>query len=140
MENNAIKPKGKTVLLINFSSIIILVVVFEILKNSGQNNLLLVAEAALLAIAITSFIYAFIKTGLFKFTHTNFSKLDEREVKIIGNALRYSYSLFTIAVLVIIYLYAILENGPIDVVIAAGFLYFAHTLPAAIILWTEKIK
>ena len=140
MENNAIKPKRKTALLINYSSIILLVVVFEILKNSGQNNLLLVAEAALLAIAITSFIYAFIKTGLLKFTHTNFSKLDEREVKVISNALRYSYSLFTIAVLVIIYLFAIVENGPIDVVIAAGLLYFAHTLPAAIMFWTEKIK
>lgn len=55
------------------------------------------------------------------------------------NSLKYSYSAFTIIVLVIVYGFAIAEQGPIDVVIAACLLYIAHTLPAAIVGWKEKI-
>lgn len=129
------KTKGRAALLINFSSVISLIVVFEIIKNTSQKTFLVILLLALLAISISSFINAFIQTGSFKFVHTKFEKLDERETQLVGNALRYSYSFFTIAVLVIIYVYALAENEPIDVVIAAGLLYFAHTLPAAFLTW-----
>jgi hypothetical protein len=54
------------------------------------------------------------------------------------NSLKYSYSVFTIIVLVIVYGFAIAEQGPVDVVIAVCLLYIAHTLPAAIVGWKEK--
>lgn len=132
------KTKGRAALIINFCSVIFLIVVFEILKNANQNALLVFLLLALLAIAISSFIYAYIQTGSFKFVHAKSEKMDERETQLVGKALRYSYSFFTIVVLVIIYVYALVENGPIDVVIAAGLLYFAHTLPAAILTWWGK--
>lgn len=138
MEEKRTKYTWRLSLVVNFISVALLIIVFEILKNTGQNNWLVLLEITLLAIAIASFIYAFANTGLFKFTHTKFSALDEREVQIINKSLRYSYSIFTILVLVIIYVYAIIKNGPIDVVIAAGLLYFAHVLPAGILGWTQK--
>ncbi|MDX2442579.1 MAG: hypothetical protein QNK30_02155 [Bacteroidales bacterium] len=138
MQERKTKYPWRLSLIINFTSVALLIIVFEILKNTGQNNWLVLLEIALLAIAIASFIYTFANTGLFKFTHTKYSSLDEREVQLINRALRYSYSIFTILVLVIIYVYAIIENGPIGVVIAAGLLYFAHILPAGILGWTQK--
>ncbi len=140
MQERKTKYPWRLSLIINFTSVALLIVVFEILKNTGQNNWLVLLEIALLAIVIASFIYTFANTGLFKFTHTKYSALDEREVQLINRALRYSYSIFTILVLVIIYVYAIIENGPIDVVIAAGLLYFAHILPAGILGWTQKMN
>ena len=44
----------------------------------------------------------------------------------------------TIAVIVIVYFFAILGLGPFDVVVAATLLYLAHILPTSILAWTEK--
>jgi len=54
-------------------------------------------------------------------------------------SLKYSYSIFSIVTLIIIYGFAVVEQGPIDVVIAACLLYLAHTLPAAITGWKENV-
>ena len=138
MEENKTKYPWRLSLIVNFTSILLLIIVFEILKKTGPDNWLVFLEILFLAIAIVSFMYAFVMTGLYKFTHRKYSTLDEREVQVVNKALRYSYSIFTILVLVIIYVYAIFENGPIDVVIAAGLLYFAHMLPAGILGWNQK--
>ncbi len=138
MEKEISKSKRRIGLLINFTSIISFIVVFEILKKSGPGVYLFIIESVLAGVAIVSFVYVFVKTGLWKITHTRFEKLDEREIQIFTNSLRYSYSIFVITTLVIIYTYALVAQGPIDVVIAAGLLYIAHTLPAAILAWTAK--
>ncbi len=75
---------------------------------------------------------------LWKLTHTSSKKLDERQMLVVNRALSISYSIFVIMVLLIIYAYALVEKGPIDVVLAICLLYLAHTLPAAFIAWTEK--
>lgn len=72
--------------------------------------------------------------------HTSSKNLDEREMQVVLNALRYSYSIFTIVCLLIIYVFAIVEYQPIDVLLAGGLLYLAHSLPAAIVGWNEKIS
>ena len=56
----------------------------------------------------------------------------------VSNSLRVSYSVFTIVTMLIIYAFAVIEKGPIDVVVAAGLLYFAHILPTALLGWTGK--
>ena len=71
--------------------------------------------------------------------HTSLKNLDEREMQVVLNALRYAYSIFAIICLIIIYAFAIAEYQPIDVLLAGGLLYLAHTLPAAIVDWNEKV-
>ncbi len=70
--------------------------------------------------------------------HTSSKNLDEREMQVVLNALRYAYSIFAIICLIIIYAFAIAEYQPIDVLLAGGLLYLAHTLPAGIVGWKEK--
>ena len=71
-------------------------------------------------------------------THTSSKKLDERELQVVYKATTFSYTIFTVACLVIIYSFNLTGIGSIDVVLAASLLYFAHTLPAAIIAFTQK--
>ena len=70
--------------------------------------------------------------------HTSYKNLDEREMLVILNALKYAYSIFTIICLIIIYAFAITEYYQIDILLAGGLLLLAHTLPAAIVGWNEK--
>ena len=71
--------------------------------------------------------------------HKSEEHLDEREIQILLNALRRAYTGFTVICLIIIYGFAIAENEPINVLIAGALLYLAHTLPAAIVGWNEKV-
>lgn len=59
--------------------------------------------------------------------------LDERQIQVILKATRISYSIFVIVVLILIYGFALIAKGSIDVVIAAYLLYLAHLLPASIL-------
>jgi len=71
-------------------------------------------------------------------THASYKKLDEREIQVVFKATSISYSLFAIAILVIIYIFILSGLGQIDAVLAVSLLYFAHILPASIIAWNEK--
>ena len=53
-------------------------------------------------------------------------------------SLRYAYSIFTVVVLALLLSLA-LTNTPIDVVLVASLILFAHILPASVIAWTEKV-
>ncbi|NQV18553.1 MAG: hypothetical protein HQ534_08425 [Armatimonadetes bacterium] len=77
-------------------------------------------------------------SNLWKLTHTDYKKLDERERQLVFKATTYSYSIFTIICLVIIYIFNLVGLAIIDVVMAACLLYIAHILPASIIAWNEK--
>jgi uncharacterized Tic20 family protein len=91
-----------------------------------------------LVTVILSFIIVFGSTGIWKMSHQRMKALDERQIQVILNATRISYSVFVIVALILIYGFALIEKGPIDVVIAASLLYLAHLLPASILAWTEK--
>jgi len=125
----------------NLAALILSAGTFELIKqaNDGNRTLLWVLLGAFLVVFITSFSIAFGVTGIWKFTHSKYAELDEREMMIISNALRISYAVFTVSVILIVYAYALLESGPIDVVIAASMLYLAHILPGSILAWHEKI-
>ncbi|HKL32487.1 MAG TPA: hypothetical protein VJ919_08140 [Tangfeifania sp.] len=69
--------------------------------------------------------------------HSN-KDLDERQNQVLLGALKNSYSVFTISVLLLVYGFALFDKQPIDVLLAACLLYVAHILPAAIIGWKEK--
>ena len=127
--------------LLNLAALSFSVAVFELLKevSSIDKTILWIFLAVLLLLFIASFILAFGVTGVWRLTHAKFANLDERQMMIISNAIRISYTVFTVLVILVIYLYAMLEKGPIDVVMAASMLYLAHILPGAILAWHEKI-
>lgn len=80
----------------------------------------------------------YVDTGLWKHIHKKSKYLDEREAMVLTKAVRLSYTIFVVTVMLIIYAFAVIEKGPIDVVIAGSLIYIAHILPAAIIAWSEK--
>ncbi len=140
MKNQKSKQQIRIFILLNFSSLIAGISLFYLVKILQWPISYLLLEIVILAIFIISLIKAFIVTNSWKMVHTSPKNLDEREMTIVLNAIRYAYSIFTILCLVIIYVFAIGKYfQPIDVVLASGLLYLAHMLPAAIIAWTEKV-
>jgi len=125
-------------LFINYLSIIMILVIFYMIKFNYYSKIYLVLEAVPVIMLLLSFSRVFGKSGLWKLTHSNKKELDERELLVLYKATSLSYGIFIVVTLVIIYTFALVQKGPIDVMLAAALLYFAHTLPAAIIVCRVK--
>ncbi len=138
MEEQNFKKQNRYWILLNYISLIAVLVFFYTGKYFQWPISSVIFEIGSLSIFIISFIRAFIKTKFWKLVHTSSKNLDEREMQVVLNALRYAYSIFAIICLIIIYAFAIAEYHPIDVLLAGGLLYLAHTLPAAIVGWNEN--
>ncbi len=126
-------------IVINFVMLMLVIFIYYTGKNINWPVWLLITGGIVAILFVISFIKAYIKTGLWKFSHSKDTSLDERQLQVVLNALKYSYGGFTVITLLIIYGFALAEKGPIDVIIAACLLYLAHILPAAIVGWKEKI-
>jgi len=95
-----------------------------------------------------------IKTNLWRLVHTKYENLDERQIQVTHQSLRHSYGIFTVLILSVMFCIALLRVAPIQclltgssdavpddsmlMVIFAGLLYLAHTLPSSVIAWTER--
>jgi hypothetical protein len=101
-------------------------------------RLRLVGILAALAVLVMTFVAVFWKTRLWQMVHTSFQKLDERQIQVMYDSLRHSYSVFAVLCLVVLYVNAVAERGHIPILVAAAILYLAHTLPAAFVAWTER--
>jgi len=139
MKNQKSKKQNRIWILLNFISLIAGISLFYMVKIYHWPLSYLLIEIVILAIFFISLNKAFIVTKFWKMVHTSSKNLDEREMQVVLNALRYAYGIFTVVCLIIIYAFAIAESKPIDVVLAGGLLYLAHTLPAAIVGWNEKV-
>ena len=139
MKKQKSRKQNRIWILLNFIVLIAGMLLFYTVKIYHWPLSYLLFEVVLLSIFLISFYKAFIVTKFWKMTHTSSKNLDEREMQVVLNALKYSYSIFTIICLFIIYGFAIAEYKPIDIVLAGGLLYLAHALPAAIIGWKEKV-
>jgi hypothetical protein len=125
--------------LLNYLSIVTLVFAIDMRHALGWGTVpALVAACGAVALGIVTFLRVFWRTRLWNITHAGFKRLDERQVQIVYGALRNSYWIFAVVCLVILYANSVLERGHIPVLVAASILYLAHTLPAAIVAWTEK--
>ena len=124
---------------LNYFSLLAILTLFYAGKFNDWNTIYIVFEVGAILLFLFTLYFAFIKTNFWRLAHSSTSKLDERELQVVLNSLRYSYSIFTVICLSIIYLFAIAEYSPIDVVLAGALLYLAHTLPAAIVGWNEKM-
>ena len=137
MENQ--KLKNRFLITLNLISLVLMIAFFYLVKFNRWQISFIFAEVVSIVFFVLSFYLGFIKTKFWKIVHTKSKNLDEREMQVVLNALRYAYGIFVIISLVIIYAFAVAEYKPIDVVLAGGLLYFAHTLPAAIVGWNERI-
>ena len=140
MEKSTSTNRIKLVIVFNAISILAIVILFELLKFAENKIWLAGLEFLLVITALITFYNAYWQTGLWRLSHTKTEKLDEREMQLISDSLRVSYSVFTIVTILIIYAFAVIEKGAIDVVIAAGLLYFAHILPSAILGWKRNFS
>lgn len=133
------KQKRKFWIVLNMLSILLILSLYYYGKYDNWPVWAIVCGIISILLFVISFIKGYLSTGLWKLSHMSDKSLDERQLQVALNALRYSYTAFTVITLIIIYGFALAEKGPIDVVIAACLLYLAHILPASIMGWTEKI-
>ena len=124
--------------LINLLSLILFCYLFEVSLDYSITTVIIVAKILLLIVLALSFWLTYVRTGIWKQVHLPKHKLDEREVLVIYDALRWSYSIFSIFVLCLIYIFLFLGRN-IGAVTAAGLIYFAHIIPASILAWKEKM-
>lgn len=137
MENKLSKNQNRLWIIINYSSLIALLLFFYTGKLFQWPVIVILLMIASIIMLFVSFLKSFIKTNFWKMVHTSNGNLDEREKQVVLNALKYSYSIFTVICLVIIYIFVIVKPAFIDVVVAGGLIYLAHTLPATIVGWKE---
>ena len=135
---NSPKKSRRSSVILNYLSIILILIIFYLVKLLGISKIYLLFEIIPIVILIITFKSAFLNTNFWKMTHTSSKKLDERELQVVYKATTFSYTIFTILCLIIIYTFHLTGIGSIDVVLAVALLYFAHTLPAAIIAFTQK--
>ena len=114
-----------------------MVLIYEYYKIYQRDSIIIAIVIIPIIIFIVSFIVTFIRTGLWVFVHKPIKKLDEREVVLTSKSLRYAYGIFTVFTLILLLSLAI-THTPIDVVLVASLILFAHLLPASYIAWTEK--
>jgi len=138
MEQQNFRKQNRYWILLNYLSLIAVLVFFYTGKYFQWPLFSVIFEIGSVAILIISFFRIFIKTKFWRMVHTSSKNLDEREMQVVLYGLKYAYSIFTIICLIIIYVFAIAEYKPIDVLLAGGLLYLAHTLPATIVGWNEK--
>ncbi|MCK5776046.1 MAG: hypothetical protein KAH25_07720 [Bacteroidales bacterium] len=91
----------------------------------------------LLLSLIVIFVMAFIKTGLWRFTHKNIDELDEREVALTAKASKTAYAIFSIFIIVLLFVNVFMGLS-LSIVGVVCLLLFAHILPASIIVWTQN--
>ena len=132
------KKNNITAVVINYVSLLLMLVIFYVVKILDCNKIFLLLEIVPLIAMIISFNFAFNKSGLWKLIHKSQKKLDERELQIVYKAVKYSYTMFVIISLVLIYIFAVAEGRPIDVLLAASLIYLAHTLPATVIAFSGE--
>ena len=123
--------------LTNLSSLIAIVFFFECIRMGVLPKSSLIFELIPFFFLLFSYFIFFGKTGLWNFTHKSQKDLDEREIQLSNNSLRFSYLLFTISSLSIFVLYNVLGID-INMVLIASLIYLAHILPSYFIAWTEK--
>lgn len=123
---------------LHYFSLIATLVVFYTGKYLYWPSCTIIIGIGFMVILIISFFRAFIRTKFWKMVHTSYKNLDEREMFTVLKSLQFSYSIFTITSLIIIFTFALIGYHRIDVLLAAALLLLAHTLPAAIVGWNEK--
>ena len=135
---------GRTIrrlqVILNYFCILAIIVFFAIGKLYGWSNQIFIVMGCVAVVGFFSFISLYIKSKIWKLVHTKIEKLDEREIQLTHESLRYSYGIFTVISLLVLLIFAltIKDYDSLLMIICVSLLYLAHTLPAAIIAWKQK--
>ena len=138
MEMKKSVSKRRIGVIFTLISLCSMVLTFEYYKIEQRDSTFIAIEIISVIIFIVSFMLTFINTGLWGFIHKPLKDLDEREIALTSKSLRYAYAIFTVVILMLL-LYFAVTLTPLDVVLVAALILFAHLLPASIIAWTEKV-
>lgn len=128
---------------LNYASLAVFLACLHIVKSTGFRPIPAGAGTAALALLALSFVRVHWKTGLWRMTHSRTEELDERQSQIAHEALRISYSGFTVIALSTLLLLSLLrEDFPLFdrvslIGLTAVLLYLAHTLPGSVLAWRE---
>jgi hypothetical protein len=133
------RSERRTSVVLNYLSVAVIAVSIDMRETLGWGTLpAIVITCGALALGLVTFMRVYWRTGLWSITHAGFKGLDERQVQVVYEALRNSYWIFAVVALIILYANAILGKGHIPILVAGSVLYSAHTLPAAVVAWTER--
>ena len=126
-------------IILNLTSLIVIVLFFELVKLNNWNPQILVYEAIPFFILLITYIQSFARSGVWKFIHIPFNKLDENEKSLRLNATRISYSLFTIFILAVLIIYHLLDIK-LNMIMISSFIYLAHIMPGYVIVISKSKK
>ncbi len=124
----------KTGIVLNILSLGFLFFSMTVNNPSKSKIGLIITMVFALCVLLYTYYYSFVQTGLWKYTHKGVPKMDEREYADTNRALRFSYAVFTVTVLVYL-LYCVLRNKVPHILPVVSFIYFAHILPAVFLGW-----
>jgi hypothetical protein len=144
MKSNISLGSRRLWVIINYTAVLLLLAVFYAAERGGLSASFIIFGAITLIIVLISFIKLHLRTRLWKMVHSGTDVLDEREIQVTREALRLSYTLFSVITLIIILAYELIRQltatgltVPLMPILAV-LIYLAHTLPSSIIAWTEK--
>lgn len=137
MKQRSTRLQRRIGVIITFFTLFGAAILFEYCKSLGWTTLFTVGEIVLILSFIAGLIFTFFRTGLWQFTHIPSKDLDERELRLTNRVLRFSYSLLSIFLLVLLLGYSLISREVSSVVVFA-LIIFVHLLPAAVIAWSEK--
>ena len=134
---------------LNMAMLVCTVVFLGIAATMDNLLVMFVPGFGSLIILIYSTFIIYFKTGVWRFVHSNSESMDERELALARMALQKAYTVFSVTVLVFIFVLAIALNYDFSeklisqktsalMFIVVGFIYFAHSLPAAFIVLKEQ--
>lgn len=140
MKSEISRKNRRMLVVINYFCLVLFLLFFHIGETYGWNSPVIAALVVSFIIALASFIFVHIRTRLWKLVHTGTENLDERQIQITHESLRYSYSIFTVISLLFIMYLVLIDRGndPVVTLIFASLLYLAHSLPSSILAWKEK--
>jgi len=134
------QPKRQLAVIINYGCIVLFLLLFYLGKRAEWSIPILAGMVVMVLIALVSFIILHINTRLWRLVHSRPDNLDERQMMVAHESLRYSYGIFAVISLAVLLVIAVLGGwwDSLLILIFASLLYLAHTLPASIMAWREK--
>ncbi|MCK4632646.1 MAG: hypothetical protein KAT79_05210 [candidate division Zixibacteria bacterium] len=140
MEKLISRTSRRLAVVINYGAILLFLVCFYLSDSVGWNVPIAASVVTAILVALITFFSLHVRTKLWKLVHSKIDKLDERELQVTHEALRYAYGIFTVVSLLV--LLAIALSTPqwdsLLILIFASLLYLAHTLPSSVIAWRKK--
>lgn len=140
MKPSLSRPKRQLAVIINYGCIVLLLLFFYLGYRFDWSLPIIAGLVFTALVGVVSFMILHLNTRLWRMVHSKADELDERQLMVTRESLRYSYGIFTVVSLVVLLLVAVLGGwrDSLLMLIFASLLYLAHTLPASILAWREK--